>query len=231
MLLFSCSNDDETTPAAETGQIAFQLFFDVDGDAILFDSICHVNAAGNEYEVTTLQFILSDFRFHRADQTYYADTNAFYVDARDPDFTGFTVENIPSGTYTSMSFTLGLDSVLNQTGRLPNTMEFVGMAWPDAMGGGYHFMKLEGHFRDGANLPGFAMHLGMTMNRIRYAFSVPVTVDGNTTTMALSMNVNQWFESPEVYDFDVDPNYSMGDQQAMAKLATNGADVFTLILK
>lgn len=231
VFLFSCNKDEETTPNENAGKVSFQLSYDVDGHALLFDSVCHVNAAGNEYEVTTLQFILSDVKFHRADQTWYADTNAWYLDAREPDHSGFNIENIPNGTYTSLSFSLGLDSVHNMTGCLPNTMEFMSMAWPDAMGGGYHFMKLEGHFKDGANLPGFAMHLGTNMSRVDYTFSLPLTVADNTSTMGLSMNVNEWFETPEAYDFNSDPNYSMGNAAAMGKLAANGADVFTIILK
>ena len=34
------------------------------------------------------------------------------------------------------------------------------MAWPDVMGGGYHFLKLEGHYKKDSLLAGYAMHIG-----------------------------------------------------------------------
>jgi hypothetical protein len=231
LLLASCTKDENNPPAATTGTVSFQLGYNTDGKELLFDTVYCMNAAGNEYEVTNLEFILSNFKFIRADKTFYADTNAYYLNARDADFGAVNMEGIPNGTYTSMSFSLGLDSAHNITGGLPNTMEFIAMAWPDAMGGGYHFMKFEGHFVDGSNLPGFAMHLGMNMNRIDYSFDLPITVNNNSISLTLAMNVNEWFNHPEVYDFNVDPNYSMGNQSAMGKLSANGADVFTLNIK
>ena len=41
------------------------------------------------------------------------------------------------------------------------------MAWPTAMGGGYHFMKVEGHYLDTSNtIQGFAIHLGKNNNLV-----------------------------------------------------------------
>jgi hypothetical protein len=42
------------------------------------------------------------------------------------------------------------------------------------------------------------------------------------------MNVNEWFNSSALYDFDVDGNYSMSNSDAMAKFATNGTHTFTI---
>jgi hypothetical protein len=87
-------------------------------------------------------------------------------------------------------------------------------------------MKLEGLFHDCTSLFGFAMHLGNN------PYVVPVTLNrslphnGTADTLRLNMNINEWFENPYIYDFNVDPNYSMGIDTAMMKLSRNGKDVF-----
>ncbi len=40
------------------------------------------------------------------------------------------------------------------------------------------------------------------------------------------MNINEWYKNPEIYDFNTDGGYSMGNMMAMMKIAGNGADVF-----
>lgn len=104
------------------------------------------------------------------------------------------------------------------------------MAWPDAMGGGYHFMKMEGYFLDksGLNKNGYAMHLGNNFNLIKVDINIPISITGETQNKTLTMNINEWYKNPSFYDFEIDGNYSMGVPNAMSKLAQNGKDVFTV---
>ncbi len=137
-------------------------------------------------------------------------------------------DSIPVGIYSSVTFYIGLDSLTNKTGILPNSLENINMAWPDMMGGGYHFMKMEGHFLDSTNtINGYAMHLGKNPNLVTININKQINLKINQEKK-LIMNINEWYKHPLIYDFNVDGNYSMSVMSAMMKLSKNGKDVFTI---
>ncbi len=227
-----CAKKDEEMPTpsspAPAPKPGANLEFTVDGQSLAYDMISYFNAAGNNYGVTRLQFYLSGFEFEATDGTTYNSDKIWYVDAREGTNGSIPFDYLPFGTYKKVTFYIGLDSAHNYTGSLPATLENENMAWPVQMGGGYHFLKFEGNFEDQGNTFGFAMHLG------RNQFLITVEINSNfeftaaAPDIVLSMNLNEWFVNPFIYDFNVDGNYSMGVGAAMGKLAANGADVFTI---
>ncbi len=224
----ACQDDDDEfgPPKAPTGNWPVRLSFHIDNQPLIFDSVLYTNAAGNNYGIHLLQFYLSDFEFTDASGNKFNSDTVVYADARYPETLVFNVEGIPPGSYTGLSFRIGMDSLHNMSNCLPPTMINMNMAWPEPMGGGYHFLKLEGTFMDPVNTYGYAMHLGTC------PFAVPVSLNrlmnyGSVTdTLQLSMNINEWFSNPEMMDFNAGDNYTMGNDSAMAKLSANGTDVF-----
>ena len=128
--------------------------------------------------------------------------------------------------YTKAKFYVGLDSAHNISYSLPNTTENLNMAWPEMMGGGYHFMKFEGNYISGTSTFGFAMHLGRNPYLVEIELDRIFNIPSQYNLTNLDMNLNEWFKNPEIYDFDIDGNYSMGDTAAMHKLSNNGIDIF-----
>jgi hypothetical protein len=55
-----------------------------------------------------------------------------------------------------------------------------------------------------------------------------VAVQSTAVNFTMTMNLNEWFRNPAIYDFNVDGSSSMGSMSAMMKLAMNGPDVFRL---
>ena len=102
------------------------------------------------------------------------------------------------------------------------------MEWPDGMGGGYHFLKFEGHFVDSGNTFGFAMHIGTNNYLVNGKLWARITLGDGVNTLNVGMNMNEWFKNPAVYDFNMDGNYSMSSMMAMEKLMMNGADVLKI---
>ena len=232
ILFSSCKKDKDedpvpTPPAAKETNLILNLNYNVDGSAIIFDTIQYQNEAGNQYSISKLHYYLSGFTFIKSDGNAINTDNVFYVDIANSSTNKLTFKNFPVGNYTAIQFHIGLDSVHNITNALPNTIENINMAWPEPMGGGYHFMKLEGHFISGTSTFGYAMHLGLNpylvSPSVNKTFSVTKDVNNNIN---LNMNINEWYKNPLIYDFNVDGNYSMGSMPAMMKLANNGVDVF-----
>ena len=221
-----CKKSDDSGPVIANTEVTFG--FKVDNNSLLFDSINYFNAAGNNYSVSRLTFYVSAFEFEYGDGTIYKSDKVFLVDGKSNANTVLSFADLPSGTYKHLKFLVGLDSLHNIENGLPNTMENENMVWPTTMGGGYHFLKLEGNFKDQANTFGYAMHLGLNRNCVMINLTNSFKLQAPTGKLNLAMNINEWFVNPYIYDFNTDGNYSMTDSAAMAKLSKNGSDVFTL---
>ncbi len=199
----------------------------VDGQNLLYDSLLYTNDAGNKYSITKLNYYLSGFIFRKKGGEYYCPKGVYYLDAFNSNLSNCTFYEIPVGQYDQITFFVGLDSTHNITDALPATIDNVNMAWPNMMGGGYHFMKLEGHAVDGVGSYGFAMHLGKGKNLITITLNRDIMIEsGRSTAITLTMNINEWFRNPVIYNFETDGNYTMSNDTSMYKLKNNGSDVF-----
>lgn len=227
----SCKKDnsvtDEVTVIANPSlNIGFR--FRVDGPTLNFDTIIYENQAHNHYSVNTLVYYLSQISLIKSDSSVVEVKDWLFVDARSATTLDVSFKDIPKGCYTGISFNIGIDSIHNVQNGLPATNDNLMMEWPQLMGGGYHFLKLEGYFADSSGSPGYAMHLGTNKCLIKVQLPVSMCFDKDAVSKMLVMNVNEWFRTPNIFDFNVDGNYIMGDSVAMLKFAANGADVFSI---
>jgi len=229
LLMGGCKSDkdEEPQPAAVSSSLAFKIGYQVDTKNLFFDSLMYVNDAGNPYSVYMLEYFLTEISLIKPDSSVLKIQSCQYIDAAVSSTSQFTISNIPDGNYIGIAFNIGVDSAHNVTGGLPNTINNNNMEWPEPMGGGYHFMKFEGHFVSNDTLYGFNMHLGMNENLVRIRLYSPVSFNHSPLVYSMKMNPNEWFRNPSVFDFNTDGNYTMGNDSAMHKLAVNGTDVFT----
>ena len=210
----------------DSGTVNLNISYAVDGVPLNFDTMMYQNEAGNQFSVTRLEYYISNISFHKNDGSIFTTNLIQYINARTASTNQFSFNDVPNGNYTKITFNIGIDSARNYTYGLPATTENNNMLWPEPMGGGYHFMKLEGYFADNGSTPGFATHIGTNSCLVSIDHPINFSVDGNTYDMQLTMNINEWYKNPEIYDFNTDGGYSMGNMMAMMKIAGNGSDVF-----
>jgi hypothetical protein len=225
--LASCRKEKQNViPAPTVGDLAISVGYHVDGTKLFFDSLMYTNAAGNVYSVSKVHYYLSRFRLYKDGMVKYASDTIIYVDAQQP--VNFTFRNVPAIIYDSVSFHIGLDEVQNISNSLQATAENVNMGWPDMMGGGYHFLKLEGHWIDTGGQLGYAMHIGKNGFLVKAGTKATLQVlGGKTINRKLMMNINEWFMHPNTYNLATDGLYSMGNAPLMKKLSENGIDVLS----
>lgn len=230
LFISSCKRDQDIVPekADEGVSLTLNINYQVDSLPLIFDTIMYHNLAGNNYGVTRLEYYISNITFHSTSGKDFALKKIFYIDARTLSTNSIIIDHVPSGQYTDITLNIGLDSANNKTNNLPNTGQNINMAWPTSMGGGYHFMKLEGYYDSPPSTLGFTMHLGQNTSLVTCFINKPFQVGSSSPEIKLSMNVNEWFRAPIMYDFNVDGNFIMGDVQAMGKIAANGIDVFSI---
>lgn len=232
-ILFTClaackkeDGDESATPQSDVGSVTLAVSYKIDSQDLFFDSMCYLNEGGNPYELTGLMYYLSDFTFFRSDGSNYKSDHIQYIDARREVTNEFSINQIPNGVYTSVKFNIGIDSARNIPGGLPAISDNLNMEWPVSMGGGYHFLRLEGYYADSTATPGFAMHMGRNECLVQINYEKSLSIQSNTVSWNLIMNINEWFKNPHTWNFNTDGNYTMGNTTAMIKLAENGKDVF-----
>jgi len=221
--MISCSEKE-----GEDGNILIiDLKHKVGNNPLAFDSVMYQNEAGNNYNITGLRYYLSNIEFWNGDDIIYQSEEIFHIDAKSAE-NKIELEEIPLGKYTTMKYLIGIGEEMNVEGALPNEEKHDLMLWPKQMGGGYHFMKMEGYYYDASeNQFGYAIHLGTSIGLMEGQMEVNVEIDDSYNDVNISFNVNNLFDDPS-YDFVLDGAYTMGVSNLMSSIAKNGEDVLEL---
>lgn len=230
LILASCKKKDDTELRPVDASITIYMQHVVKGIPVEFDNIRYQNLFGNLYSVSRLQYFVSDFLLTMRDGSTIFIDEAFYVDARDDSSLILSPSTrIPIGEYAGVSFIFGLTEQKNLAGRYPNPPEN-NMEWPLALGFGYHYMKLEGKVDSAGTINNFQAHTGPTFgnqNYIRVSLpGVSFTTSGDQAGFAISMDINQWWESPNTFDLNL-MTMVMGNQEVQQQLHDNGMSVFS----
>ena len=239
------------TKREETAEIDLNIGYEANGKPLVTDTLCYFNEVGNQFLITEIQWFLSniqllgqDGKWHTMRQRSAADSFAeqneriFYIDTDIPESHTLRGQKIPIGHYSLLRFTFGLDENDNQTGIFNDSPESE-MFWPDMLGGGYHYMKLNGKFVDTeGRLNPLAIHLGIGQNEDRTEFYqnyfiVEFPIDFNVAANAenhldLTMVIDNWFRYTNTIDFNVYGSSIMQNQAAQQALKENGQNVFII---
>jgi hypothetical protein len=253
LLLASCKKkeDDQGNPSPVSMALQFELYDS--GNPLVLDSLMYVTSLGNQYMVTDVQYFISDvvFHMHGGKNIYVTDGDSIhYGDARIASTSTWSIDNtvFPAGDYDSISFTFGMNAQRNRSNRYSDPPER-DMFWPDILGGGYHYMKLNMKWKNDTMqepMP-FMFHLG-----IGQIYSSPTpTVDsitgyvqnffdvnlpsssftlesGHICTVVIRMNIERWFDGNNAFDFASYPNGIMQNEEGMHLGCLNGRNVFTV---
>ncbi|MBK22079.1 MAG: hypothetical protein CMP63_07215 [Flavobacteriales bacterium] len=230
--MISCKKDKETS---KTVKVNLSFIHKVGLEVLEFDTLKYTNAVGHNYEVRTLKYFISNITFSRSDGSKEIYKKPVYINAKDSSTLSYSNIEIPSGTYESIGITFGIDSEMNVSDTL-TTVEEVSMAWPDGnMGGGYHYLKLEGTYDslgvDSIN-KNYNIHTGGIMGH-PHDFNVTFqnsafTVNEKGLSFKIIMDVNEWFTNPDNYDFADYGHMIMMDMTAQMQLRANGSSVFSI---
>lgn len=226
LTMWSCDDNEGGLPLQVSQYLA--LDYAVGVEALEFDTIRYTNAAGNDFSVNRLEFYISNVTLLNGTDTVYTSPEIFYVNARLPATNTLELDAVPTGSYTAIAFHLGLDQAHNLSYSLPNTPENIDMAWPAMMGGGYHFLKLEGHYRSGVDALGYAVHLGTNNCLVHCEIPGAFEVSEANAAITLEMDLNQWYDDPYTYNLETDGSYTMGDSANMKLISLNGHNIFSL---
>lgn len=200
----------------------------VDGNALETDQMIYSNTVGQDYSVQTLRYLLSGITLHSANGTSTLLDEVHFITISDPSTFHLDIQDINSANYTSISFTMGLDSLKNITDNYLNESFFPSFSWPDFMGGGYHYMQLEGDYTTA--FQGYATHTGGT-DGLDFSFTknfpIALNIANANATVIINMEINNWYSNPNSITLTSDGIMDNANKQAL--LQANGiADVFSV---
>ena len=228
IIVSSCKKDKGDITADEY-QVTFNFIHKVGVETVEFDTIRYINALGNNYSIATLKYVVSNITLHKPGGAILLFDEEHYVDATNiTTFSFIPASKVPAGTYSQVSFIFGLDTTKNITGWFLNPPESH-MEWPVLMGGGYHYLKLEGKYDSSGLIKSYQAHTGQSMGT-PYFIQVTLpessfTVDGQNVVIQIIMGINKWWVNPNTLDLNKITSI-MGNSTIQLQLKENGADVF-----
>tara|TARA_B110000444_G_scaffold20638_1_gene17133 strand:+ start:2901 stop:3626 length:726 start_codon:yes stop_codon:yes gene_type:complete len=232
VILFITLFINSCQPTKENLETKIQLSFShhVNGSQLSTDSMIHTNAAGEKFNVKTLTYLLSDITLHNEDGSSVLLKEIQYLNINEESSLYFESDIIDNGSYNALSFRFGLDTIKNLSNNYVNENFHSTMAWPEMMGGGYHYMKLEGAFINDSSF--YNTHTGGSMG-MDFSFSKSIDINGlnidNDTEnigLMINMDLNNWYQNP--HTINLAPAIMM-DMTKQMQLMNNGMnDVFSI---
>jgi hypothetical protein len=202
----------------------------------------YTNAAGQNYNIKKLQYLIWNIDMH-SESGNIDLKDVHFVDAADPSTLKLDLGELGSGGHSELRFNLGLPSGANISNAYVNEDFHATMAWPDMMGGGYHYMKLQGNFDNETTfynthtgpLPVNYNGSGVIINDHSISYSSGCqNFDNNSfyvsdglgdVTITLNMELNQWYSGNNTITLTADG--IMGNEQIQSSLKNNGSCIFS----
>lgn len=220
--------DDGSCDYAPIKDLNINFIQTVNGDPLILDSMMYTNQSNQNYSVQTVRYLISDINLHSENGTNTLIDEVHFIDFSIDSTLTLSIAEIDNANYTSISFTMGLASKNNVTNLFLNENFFPSFAWPEFLGGGYHYMQLEGDFNTVFN--GYATHTGGT-DGIDYSFNktfpIIINATNNIRDIYINMEITNWYQNPEIFNLTTDG--IMGDINSQNILQANGIeDVFSV---
>ncbi len=238
LLLFSCSSDNDELIKEVT--VKFNFTQNWDGTVIEKSDLSnteYTNKLGTKLTIEKLRYLISKITLTNGAGVATVFEGYKLVDITEPDNLTFSpTEKISEGAY-NLSMTFGFNNTDNFKAGGYTDLNSASWNVPDMLGGGYHYMQLEGKFLNkDIEQQGFVYHtIGAYNSTTKEVEDTSFTVDlgtisiKNNVTIEVKMNVAEWFKNPNEWDLDVLNSMLMPNYDAQKLMSANGkSGVFSL---
>jgi hypothetical protein len=218
---------------ATTGRVQLRFEHYVGGEKLKLDAGRYTNALGQEFSVSKFKYYISNLCLKGPSGNRFHLDGSFLIDEEDTARKHRVLESIPFGSYESIEFIIGVDSLHNCSGAQSGDLDPVhAMFW--AWNTGYIFMKLEGT-APAAKTPGhfFEYHVGgyrapdNCIRKVTLPLSQLLTVGKEQpAVITLQADVTRLLKTPFVIDFSLLP--AVTDRRNATLLADNYSNLFSI---
>ena len=241
-ILFACQKNKDNS------SVTVELQFDQrwGNDAMGPESLNQFNfknKAGETLSIERLRYLFSNISLDLKDGTQYGLQDYQLIDVSKNDRIQLTcTPNVAVEDIAGISMLFGFDRTDNQEGVYPDLNAAV---WnvPQLLGGGYHFMQLDGKFKENDT----ASPIGYNFHAIRavdandpdqlifedtfFRIHAPFRQVKTTLQVIVTMDIEQWFHTPYLWELRKDHTGLMPNFEAQKRIAANGKSVFSIQVK
>ncbi len=201
-----------------------------------FNNFKFTTENGESISINRLRYVLSNIGIGSQKFNYHL------IDLEDISSLELPLETITeNSTYHvfELSFTFGFTDEDNKDG-VYQDLNSVNFNVPAMMGGGYHYMQLDGKYKDANNQDAnFNYHAIRAVDRtdpnnlILEDTSFKVIIDSfipekNKVIIDIDVNIAEWFKNPNTWNLNVLNTVLMPNFDAQKLMSANGKTVFSL---
>jgi hypothetical protein len=204
MAATSCKKNTYPDPAGSVN-IRFNYVFGPNEVPWELNKLYVHSKTGDSLTFNTLKFYVSNIKLKKQDGTWWVHPDSYFLaDASVNGGSTLSIGNVPAGTYTSMSYTMGVDSQHNVSGTYTGALSLSNAMFWD-WNSGYIMVKVEGKSPQAVN-GGFAFHLGgfsgadNIVTERTADFTTPLTVSASKIPVVklVANPAKFWHSSPGV---------------------------------
>jgi hypothetical protein len=235
-LMIACSNDDDTP--LNNVNVTFKFTHNWDGTALTnqdFGQFDFVNENGDVISFDRVRYLVSNIKLYSQSTGIITLQGYQLVDLSNQGSLSFSLnENLPEGEYSAISFTFGFDEEFNNSGAYAD-LNSVSWNWPEMLGGGYHFLQMDGNYETVEGPHPFNFHMGTARvsegifeaNYRQVFLTQSFSLNANNT-IEFKMNVAEWFKNPNTWDLNELNTDLMMNYEAQKMMYENSGSVFSL---
>ena len=235
LLFLTSSCQKPYTPDVPAGTLKITFVNTVKGSPLILNSSTYSNPFTELYTISKFKYYVSNIGVNSTTGTWKETESYHLTDASQPSSLSFSLQ--PSvGSYQSLSFMLGVDSIRNvsgaQTGALDPTND---MFWTWSTG--YIMAKFEGNSPSSAQVNNkVEYHIGgfsgpdNVLRNITLTFPAGKLLDireGKTSEIMIEADFDKWWQTPNDIKITVDPVCTTPGTLAK-KIADNYSKMFTI---
>lgn len=154
-------NNEDPTPAVP-GSMLIKFEHTFNGTGLTLNSTDYYKLPNDDsLIVTTFKYYISNIQLKKTDGSIWKQPESYYIIDHanaESGICSLQIDNIPSGEYTDISYTIGVDSTRNVSGAQDGALDPLNELYWN-WNSGYIFLKIEGIYKN-INSGLFAYHIG-----------------------------------------------------------------------
>ncbi len=237
-ILCSCSADNDEAIKQIDVTLNFTHYMDTLAiDQSDFNKLNLTNKKGNVLSIERLRYLVSKVILVNDGGDTTQLKNYQLIDLNDPEsLTLKSSETIKEGNY-ALSFTFGFDNEDNKDGAYAD-LNTASWNVPAALNGGYHFMQLDGKYKDKNNQEApYNYHAIQAYDTVKkepssntfFTINLGSSSLNNSATIDIKMDISKWFKGTHDWDLNEYNTNLMGNHEVQKKMADNGKNTFSLV--
>ena len=195
-----------------------------------FNELKFTNENGERLSIERLRYLVSNISLING-------KNYHLIDVGENSGTSITIPELTDESY-ALSFRFGFSDEDNTDGAYQD-LNSASFSVPGMLGGGYHFMQLDGKYVDNNNeASGFNYHMIKAVDKTdpdnlkfedtSFEVNLGTIVVANTTEIEIKMNLAEWFKNPNTWNLNELNTILMPNFEAQKMMRENGETVFSL---